>query len=1275
MSYFTERAKQLGFTGGAVDAGQSQAGESYFQRRARELGLQPAAPAQQPASAPVSNFFTNRAMDLGIIPDERHTDYHNKIDTTDLTIHPKGEPAMPPFSGNTPSQAAPSVQPDYLKPQAAPGSFQAIQDFQQRTPLPEPTSAKQQFYEQEAAARDKQLAGAPGFIKKPLELLGHGLDVVQANIPGLADFQQGAGRTLGVEAETAPTTGGVLGKVANIAGQFAGGAVNPAVLEQSVATGADRIATGALQRFAPTANPFVQRLAGNAAEGAAQNVANTAATGRTSARDIAEAAALGGVGGAAFEAAGTGMKRLIGGRQPAGAALPETATPQPELLALPLGRADLPEQALHITDAPLASKELSFNRPEPIRGKVGEPEVLPASSVPEQPRIDITPRPLPQQPSSQSLGFSAFGKKAGAYDNLRTSTKSQLVSRQKREKMPAKALRGKLYTDWVDDLHPMDRFDKEVEAVTGEKLGAEDRSHTLALNSRGADVIAKQILTARQVDSKGRDIGKSLKEILAPLPQHEHSYVDFEDYLVNRHAITRMEKRGERVFREDLHWTPDEGRQILADYEAAYPQFKTMAGEIDKFQRNMAQHWLVDTGLLPQKSLDQWLDENPTYVPNKRYFSELEKTGAAKGGKKKGYGNQSAPVKGYTPGGSERLIISPIEAMIENVDAFVKAAKRNEAMQSFAGSLERDPDALSHFAEFVPEEQVAGTHSLKGLNDTLNSEGIEGVIAKLGEDFDLSFRKATQRGLDKDNIVRVMIDGEPKYIQINDKPLLEAITAMGPDASNVVMDFFGKVTGAFKTLTTGVNPVFSLTRNIMRDIPQAYAASKSTNNPARFMADLVQSAWAIARNKELYQEYLNMGGGHASPAAADRNLLAQSKRQILPQRGSKLKGIVPRGYDKLQNMLNAVESAPRLGEFKRVGANAEGVAAAQDVTVNFKRRGRHGKQFDKALPYFNAAVQGLDKTVRMFKDAPPQAIAKTALAVSLPAMISYAINHNDTDYQQVSKRTKDNFYLLPKGDGTFWKIAKPKELGTVFADIPERLLQVFAHQDPDAFRDFADQLRTTFTVPGVQGALKSGGITDRLLGAVGDTVGGPIADVAANQNFAGAPIVPGYLQNLSPELQSDPRTSIVAKKVGEWTGTSPKALDYLFKQYTGILGQLGQPLLSPGGSVGNTLVQQVTTDPVYSNDISDKFYDAKGKLDQARADFPVTGELPAGYNDGLRKSLGKISDAMSGVRKQMRDIEADLSIPAATKRKQLRDLQERINQMGQDGNDLVRQSK
>ncbi|QHT60674.1 hypothetical protein GXP70_12470 [Paenibacillus lycopersici] len=234
--------------------------------------------------------------------------------------------------------------PDFMqaKPDARPGSFEAIQDFQRNAPVPAPASAKQQFYEQEAAARDKQLAGAPGFIRKPLEFIGHGLDVVQANIPGLADFQQGAAKTLGVEAETAPSTSGLLGRAANIAGQFAGGAVNPAALEQSVATGADRIATGALQRFAPSANPFVQRLAGNAVEGAAQNVANTAATGRTSARDLAEAAALGGLGGAAFEAAGTGLGRLgkVLHTRFKRAGIDEPEQKVQEILALPLGRED-----------------------------------------------------------------------------------------------------------------------------------------------------------------------------------------------------------------------------------------------------------------------------------------------------------------------------------------------------------------------------------------------------------------------------------------------------------------------------------------------------------------------------------------------------------------------------------------------------------------------------------------------------------------------------------------------------------------------------------------------------------------------------------------------------------------------------------------------------------------------------------------------------------------------------------------------------------------------
>src|SRR5262245_24351713 len=63
--------------------------------------------------------------------------------------------------------------PDFMQAKLdnRPGSMRAIEEFEQKAPTPTP---KQAFYDREGAARAEQLEGAPGFIRKPLEYIGHG---------------------------------------------------------------------------------------------------------------------------------------------------------------------------------------------------------------------------------------------------------------------------------------------------------------------------------------------------------------------------------------------------------------------------------------------------------------------------------------------------------------------------------------------------------------------------------------------------------------------------------------------------------------------------------------------------------------------------------------------------------------------------------------------------------------------------------------------------------------------------------------------------------------------------------------------------------------------------------------------------------------------------------------------------------------------------------------------------------------------------------------------
>lgn len=879
------------------------------------------------------------------------------------------------------------------------------------------------------------------------------------------------------------------------------------------------------------------------------------------------------------------------------------------------------------------------------------------------------PTPSKQASATRGLGIIPNAT-TDVYDALRTDTKSQIVSKLKREPLTPNA--GKAYTTAVDDLHPLNEFDKAVKKLTGD-LKPSESSHMLALGSRGSDIISNQILTDKLVDSTGNIVGKSLKDILSQVPKKKGSYVDLEDYLLNKHAITRA-ARGERVYDDAIKWTPEMGAAKISQLEEKYPQFKQMADEIYEFQGNMMQKWLVDTGMMTKEQAEAYVKANPTYIPMKRSFTELEK-GANGTGARKGFGNQSAPIKSYSKKGSTRKVISPLESMIENVDAFVKTAKRAQPMQAVVRNLSKNPEELKGFAEIV--EQPKQLDNFKDI-DVSTPDGLDEMMARFNDDFNKAMKRTS---LDKDNIIGVPVDGKIVHIKINDPSFLEAVTALGPENLNWLVNTVGQATRTVKMLTTGANPIFSLTRNIFRDIPLAYIGSKTTNNPIRFGFDLLHGIASTLKNGELYRSFKNVGGGHSSPLAADRNMLAQSKRSILPQH--KLKGFVPKAYGKLENFTNAIESAPRLGEFKRItkkGGNSpdskiKGLFEANDITVNFKRRGKISPNADAFVMYLNAAIQGIDKSFRILKDNPIAATSKALQVLTLPTIGLWALNHNNPDYQRLSKHTKDNFMLVPTGNEEypFVKIAKPQgPIGVLFSTAVERALNHWVDKDPEAFDKFSTTMVNQFLPAGVNGLVNDVVAPDGFPNPARSTILGPIGDVVANKNFMGASIVPGYLEGYSPKFQYDNRTSEVSKFIGDKLNKSPKKLDHIIKSYTGVIGQLGIPATSEGGTLKDTLLKQVTADPIYSNDSIDAFYNNKSKLDKAKKDEELTGKLPSWYSDDLRKEYGKISRDFSDLRKEVREIEKNDFLSKEEKKNRMRDLQLKMVEMAEEINKRTR---
>ncbi|MMZ65545.1 hypothetical protein D1872_279550 [compost metagenome] len=108
--------------------------------------------------------------------------------------------------------------------------------------------------------------------------------------------------------------------------------------------------------------------------------------------------------------------------------------------------------------------------------------------------------------------------------------------------------------------------------------------------------------------------------------------------------------------------------------------------------------------------------------------------------------------------------------------------------------------------------------------------------------------------------------------------------------------------------------------------------------------------------------------------------------------------------------------------------------------------------------------------------------------------------------------------------------------------------------------------------------------------------------------------------------------------------------------------------------MGSALSQQMTVDPVFSNDITNEFYAYKSKLDEAFNNSDLK-PLPSWYDDPLRKEFNKISKNMSAIRKDIRAVQGDTKLSNAEKREKLRSLQEEVNKLAEMGNKFAREAK
>lgn len=476
-------------------------------------------------------------------------------------------------------------------------------------------------------------------------------------------------------------------------------------------------------------------------------------------------------------------------------------------------------------------------------------------------------------------------------------------------------------------------------------------------------------------------------------------------------------------------------------------------------------------------------------------------------------------------------------------------------------------------------------------------------------------------------------DGKLQKLKINDK-LYESLrpSERSKLESTLPVKALQKVTNLHRSLLTSDNPVFIAT-NFFKDIQDGAFNSKYSK---KFFKNYGKALNEIVTKGKYYESYMANGG--------------MSNTYFEYDTGVKKKG--NKFVEKIRNANEVVEQLPRLSEFISTLEDGkslnEALYNAAEITTNFKRGGDITKAINRnGANFLNASIQGLDKQFRNFsgkngaKGYANLLVKATVMGVA-PAVLNHMLLDDDDDYEKLPESTKDLYYLFKYGDGKFIRIPKGRVL-SIFGSAARRTLET-AEGEKDSWKGFKDTV--------VNQIAPNNPLEDNILA--------PVIAVKNNKTWYGGDLVSSRLQKELPKNQYDETTDNLSKWLGAKLNASPKKINYLIDQYSGGIGDVLLPEITPQAKK-NVIVDKFTTDSVLKNKNVGKFYETLEKQTQIVNDSFATDE------DQLQlKYLNSVSKEMGDLYKEKRKIQMS-NISNKEKTAKVREIQEKINTLAEKG--------
>jgi hypothetical protein len=680
-----------------------------------------------------------------------------------------------------------------------------------------------------------------------------------------------------------------------------------------------------------------------------------------------------------------------------------------------------------------------------------------------------------------------------------------------------------------------------------------------------------------------------------------------------REYLASKDVKNKPVFNYSV--TAEMSQDIANQYENINPEFKGFAEDVYAYMNHL-RNMMVENGVISAETAKLWAEMYPYYVPIRRYGHDGAAVDVPLDTNKTGI---NAPIRRATGGNS--AILPLFNTMAQRTIQTFKAIDKNrfgvELKNTLGGVIESTETNLDEVIDSIAAHEDLLQEGKNGSNPTFT----------------------------------VFEDGERVTFEITEelfdalKPTSEAL-AYTNKAANTANNFF-------RGLLTEYNPVF-MASNAIKDTQDVLINSQ---HPAKTYANFPVAIKELATKGKWYTEYMVNGGGENTYFDKQTNTVTKEK--------STLRKVVGFPLDKISDANNFIEKIPRLAEYiasRKNGSTVEGAMLdAARVTTDFSAGGDVTKLINRNFsPFLNASVQGFAQHVRNVREAKANGLkgwlglaTKVTLA-GLPAMLLNGLLwDDDEEYEELSDYVKENYYVVAKfGDGKFVRIPKGRA-SAVIQNAFEQVGNALTGDDEVDFNRFFELAMSNLA--------PNNPLENNIIA--------PVKQVIENKTWYGEDLVPTRLQDLPAAEQYDESTDAISKWLGEKTGFSPYKINYLLNQYSGGIGDVFLPMLTPeaeGGddSFGGNLLAPVrdkfTTDSVMNNQNVSDFYDTKDEL-------TVNANASGATVEDILKSkyMNAINAELSDLYKQKREIQnSDLS--DSVKYSRVRELQKQINELAKE---------